>query len=548
MGSLTTFIYDFIERNVDDPNSNNWLPRSLNKYELIQEGPINIDLPETENMLSSQLLFYFKQIVEQSLASDKALQKEVHDKVDIKIDKDDSNLLFEITDLTMLGLENSKLMPLQSEVRDDEHGTFDLDVSLYGPEYDPEQYKDLINKFDITLKFRLVQKFCAYLRKTTTPADSVHVEKLFDHGWPRSTMELKGDLNITLTDTQNYPVKLETRIVYSIDSSGDDRKLCGDVTQVDISTDFVKNSFFGITGFQSEYPSYNQKLCDCVQTQFKNHFVIDSLLKNVIAMLNEEKLKSGLSEQLTEYTLQEFDNVLGPVEGVLPITKEQEKNAVDQYIFDRIRYSVCNKDSAYNINKVIKGCKDPLLDPWDLGSLDLGKIDQFKTFDIDNFSMSNIVMTGLSDMVVENDDIGFISAKDETEQDYVTLTAKLTMTIDGDVSFLIENESVAGRFKVTLDNNPFNIKCAISGNTVDDFTFLLVADEKTGIEFNQDQIHIALKIPGTLTGLIEKILNQVPVKKLLIKEINKNIDDNTGKISDIATERIKAIFNEANKK
>ena len=547
MGNLTTFIYDYIKKNVNDSKSKNWLPDSLGSYELYQKGPIKIDLPDGEDKISENLLGLYSQIVEQSLCCDKDLLDEVFSKTTIQIDHDENKLLFEVSELKVEGLENSILDELEEVKRNDDKGTFKFDVPLLSPAYDVRSYTRL-RPFNMNLQFKIIEYFCAYMNDDGKPAESIHAEKVLGKDWPRGSIEMTGNLSVSLVDTSDYPIKLKSTIIYSVVTDNANRTLQGDVASVDISTDFVTKSQFTISDFNSNYQDYNDNLMESVQEQFNSYFVIDALLKNVIAMLNANDLRSSLSEQLTTYTLQEFDNVLGPVTGILPITEQQEKNAVDQYIFDRIRYSVCNEESAYNINKVLKGCKDPILDPWELGSLELGSLEQFKSFNIEEFTLKNIVMKGLSDMVVENNDIGFIAANDETEEDYVTMTAKLSITIHGDVNYLIENETVTGSFDVKLDNNPFKVKCVISGDSVEDFSFTLSDDPSTGIQFNQDQIYISLDIPGILTGLLENILNQEPVKKTFVDQINQSIFKNSAKISEIATKRIKTIFNEANKK
>nr|MCR5754589.1 hypothetical protein [Acetatifactor sp.] len=453
-----------------------------------------------------------------------------------------SKLIFNISNLLIYGLENVKLMPLTDVVIDNENDSFNLGVSVCGPEYCVQKYP--VDPFLMTLDFYVQKDVCAYLKEEVAkgkyvPAD-FELGKDFPYKWPENSMIIRGSMMITLNleNVTEYPIQLNSKIIYRIESADGNRFPEAVVSSLDISKEFVKKSDFCVQTLDSEYEAYNEKLKQYVQLQFRNHFVVDALLQSIVEMMNQENILGGMSEHLTMYTAKTFDDILGPVEGVLPTTVGQESNAVDQYILDRIRYAICSPASKFYIQDVIRKCKTPDLDHLLLGDIDLGNVQDIGGLNLENLKLFHVLMTGLSNVKLDINDIGFIAAPDESE-DYVTFKAKLNLTIAGGLQFSAEGENIEGAFTVTTTDNPFAVKCVVSGNTVDD---LSVTIETAELQFDQNALKVSLDIQSYLINMVVYIFNLEPVKKKLVEAFNQKLALEKQEVSKLVTDKIKQVF------
>ena len=558
MSNLTTFMYDFISKKVNDPNCINWLPHQLKKYELKQEKVI-IDSSDINKEISDNLLSLLENIVEFSIPkNDTELIKEFNDNVCLDIDIDKPKLDFYIKNVVVTGLENSKLDSKPNITNDENKNEYKIKTQLYGPAYDSNKYSEL-TEFNMKFDFFISQSFCAYLKeyyqknpREYVPASNIHVDKYFKHNWPHCAMELSGSMEVSLSDFSKkkgtlFPLKLNADISYKYITKNKIRLLQADLNSTKLSKDFTDYSEIKINQLTTEYTEFKDSIKDSVQkTILEDPFKIDVLVDIINKTLNKQSMREDLSKKMSNYTAEQFDKVLGVVDGELPTTVQQERNAVDQYIFDRIRYALCSEKSDFCLHKLIENIKNPILDPWSLGTIEVCSINTSNNLDIRNVILDNTIMEGLSKIILKNDDIEFES-KINDNFDFVILDTKLDLKISGDLKFTLSGEYVDNCFfSISLNKNSFHVKCIISGDEIDN---LLITIKEINVGYDKNAIHITFidKKGGFFAPFIEDILNQDSIKSTIIDKINQNLAKSMDDISNNATEIARNILNKANK-
>ena len=550
MSSLTFFIYDYIKKLVNTPQSSNWLPNVLKEYEL-KKNNLEIELSEEQSTsLSSSIVLTFGLIVNKILGSDEEFQ-DILNQVVFCEDQTNKDPKLSIPSLTILGLENSKLMPLMNISKDDKNDKFEFNVPLYGPEYDTSKFPD-IRPFNIIVDFIIEQHIGAYLREQYQSkgeyilAEDIHPQKKFDHGWPRFIVTLKGKLIVTLkeqskdslNEKSSYPLEIKSLInlLYAENNCGNERKIILNIQSVDILDGIKKSSPFSFkmdSLTSEEYSNQAASFEHGLIFFFKCPDSLLQILKKVENILNIPSMLDDMSKKMTKFTAEQIDKVLGVVDGELPTTVQKEPNAVDQYIFDRIRYAICSENSDFSLQKMIEKSTDPVLDPWNIGQIN---VEELKVI------VDNVIINGLKQQKISTDDIGFIYVPNE-EHDRITFNTKLNLDITGDITSLYEEHVDNCSFKITLTENPFFLKCIISGETLEDFSFEI---EDVIIIFKENSINITIEAEGSqFAPIIQNILNKHI--EIILQKINNKLPEYKQKISNYVTQRIKQLLENASK-
>ena len=548
MGNLTTFLYNYLKQKTGDRKSKVWLPKELKQYCPVKaEDPIAVDFSKCAEMITTTMVSSYRNMFNLATKdADPDLNKLVFDSVQFSKDMSSPDITFNISKVTMNGIENIAMQTLAATKKEDEEGTYTLTIPITGPAY-PTTSGDL-DEFKITLDFHLEQKLCAYLKSefakgNYVPAEEYHAEKYLGEAWPKCNLIFSGQIVIQLIDPTQSSVQLTTDVMFRIDHGDNGRVLAADVGEIaaDIRA-FVKNAEFKIESFESNYPDYDESFTAYFRLMMDDNNVLDGIMKDVFHMLNDESILKDLSRRLSGYTVQAFDNVLGEVVGELPTTAHQEKNAIDQYIFDRIRFALCYENSNYYLPRVISECKDPDLTDIDFHDIDLGGLNNTDGISVDKLILTHVRMQGLETLAVSLDDIGFV-VSEETKRELATMLARLKLTITGGIDMSMNGESIEGDFTVTTSNLPFDLRCAISGSETDDFSIRI---ESARLEYEPKAIHISLAIECKLRELLEEILNTPGIQAKLLDALNDKLADNYETISNNATETIKNILNNTN--
>lgn len=542
MGHLTTFLYDYLVRKANDPNSSVWLPKSLKQYmPLKKEDTQVIDISASKGKMSDQLFVIYSNMVDKVTKSNPEIYEQVCNDALLSLDRKEPDPSMSVSNLVINGIENLKLEQLTSAVSID-HG-YKLVFSADGPAYSISEYKDL-EPVSITMDYCLEQKFCAYDKAKADqgifePATEIHAEQCLPGGWPECDLILKGSMTITLLDGAPIPIVINPDVNYTIKTDDKNRDLCAEVCTLAILADaFANGTYFDVTALESNFDVNMNDAKAFLQNQMGLIPVKTGIIQSINATLGQEGIKKSMSDRLTKYTLQAFEKVLGAAPGDLPTTAQVEKNEVDQYIFDRIRYSMCFEESKYYLKKVIQKWQEPCLDDWKLGDIDVGpggEPEGVNELEISSFLLTDVEMKGLSQMEVTVDDIGFILGE-AGQQDLATMAPLLKLTIQGGLHITMKTGDIIGAFTVHLDECPLDLKCVISGDDVDNLTITV---DTVKIDSSKEHIHIDLDINARLKEFLEAAINTQGVLDKLVKKINDKFDSQRDSLSKSVTEKIR---------
>ncbi len=548
MGNLTTFLYNLLKEKTKKEDSNVWLPKVLKPYcPVTREEAVTIDPAVLGDEISNSLVDVYKTMVDRATGYDTSMHREIFKNVKFSkaMTGNEGDTGLDVSKIYLYGVENIMMGNLNSVNRFDPLCAYTLEFPVSGPAYNAKEKQ--LDEFSAEFDFAIKQKVCAYIaaeyeKGNYVEAEQYHAEQYIPGAWPECEMELGGHLKITLKDASKPSINLTAKITYWLEPTVKGRILGTRVESIGIDThSLVTNSAIEPSNVTANYPGYEDLFEGFVSYFVGNHRIVDAVLTRVFGILNNVSMRENMAGRLAGYTANTFDQVLGRVDGMLPTTTTyQEENAVDQYIFDRIRYALCNKDSAYYLPKVIEACKTPDFDLTDLyyDRIDLGKLGGDGGLVIDDAVLTKVHIKGLQNLVVELGDIDFVPPSEE-HRELATMKAKLSLDIFGGIELSMAGEKPDGTFTVDASGLPFYLACEISGSDVEDFSLRVNTAE---MSYAENAFHIALDIPGHLTGLLESILNNPAVQPKILGAFSAKLGEIRDAISDRATAKIKQIL------
>ncbi len=552
MGNLTTFLYNYLTVKTSDPKSSVWLPHSLSQYmPVTKNDPMALDTSECKDPIVNTMKTIYSGIVQKATDADKELQKEVFDEVCFLVDRttkpQPKELVFSVSNVVVNGIENCIISKLDEFTKDDTNG-YSMPIPVGGPEYDVQTYK--LNPFSITMDCQLEQTVCAYIAAEVSKgnyvlASTLPVDKLLPGNWPMCDLKLNVKLDISLHDelTVKHPISLKAQTSFLHRSVNGKRDLSATLEKILLANDdLTDNINIVVREVETEFSQCEEVIKGFVQDLFGYTDVVDGVIGSVVSTLNQADMLDKMSTQLSKYVNHSFDNVLGEVDGNLPTTAKQEKNAVDQYIFDRVRYALCAPKGKYKLKEVISNWEDPKLDDLQLGDIDLGTVGNQKGISIDKLMLLQVEMTGLSDLKAGINDIGFLPADEEHPQDRATMSPLLNLKIHGGIDLEMEGEKIDGSFTIDVDEAPFDLKCVISGDDLDDVSVVVDTAE---IGFIPGTLHVSLTIEGYLREFIESIFNTDGVLGKLVEHLNTCLSSKKSDLSNSVTEKVKQALKNA---
>jgi|GEM_PF-3389756 hypothetical protein len=544
MGKLTTFLYDYLTRQTSNEQSSIWLPKALSPYIPIrQEEPLEIQADSVCEEMTEQMIQTYRDIVDMATENDDPdVNKQFFDET-VVMPKQLGNgevekIKFTASNIVVKGIENLLMGDLADVVGTDTKYILKYPVS--GPAYPLEKHS--LEPLEITLDYRLEQVLCAYLTKEAEKreyvlAKDIHVEKYLPNGWPECDLVLNGKMKITLKEDAVTPIVLNVRTDFTVGKDGDARKLNASMHEMRIAErTFAEGAIFEILSQTSDFKDYDDTLLGFMEDQMRLYDVTSGVIGCVNDTINQTDIRTKMSDSLSQYILASFDKVLGSVNGALPTTKtHQERNEVDQYFFDRIRYSLCTEGSKFYLRKLIHDWDNPNLDRMALGTIDLSPATPTDGFSVDRFVLKDVMMNDLSNLDVKMDNIDFVLGE-AGERDMATMKALLNVTVEGGLELSLNGEQIDGEFTAHLKESPFNLACNISGNKVEDLTVTVVTSE---IEFVPGTLRIELRVEAELKNLIEGIINTPGVLSTIVDKINEKIADGKADLGDSATQKIR---------
>lgn len=551
MGKLTTFLYAYLTRKANDSNSSVWLPKTLVRYmPLKKEEPQKIEISAAQKSISTDFLVIYRNTVLNAVKSDDAMKTRVLNEAVISVNREESAPELTLSDISITGMENLQIGSLdKAEPTKDGRG-YELVFPVTGPAYGPAEYKDY-QRVEVTMGYSLRQHFCGYYKdkaqqKEYILAEDIHVEQYLPGGWPKCDLILHGTMKVSLREDAKNPIVINPDITYTVQSAGDSRKLGAVINGVNLVPDcFSQAMLVDVESLDSEVNIDKETARQFVQKQLNMIPVKTGILQSINSTLNQDGSREKMSGQLTDFTLKAFTNVLVAAPDDLPTTKDQEDNAVDQYIFDRIRYAMCYEDSRYYLPKVIDGWTDPPLNKLQLGTVDISLEQSPSESDggLTRLVLTNVEMEGLAGLQVALDDIGF-SLGHPGKPDTVTMLAYLNLTIGGGLHIPTETGTDDPHFVITLSNCPFRLECVISGEDVDTLNIIVNAAE---IKYTGNTIHFEIIEEIMLKGLLEAIVNKDAVLEKLAGKFNDKLSaqDLRERLNESVTKKVRRALSQA---
>lgn len=278
----------------------------------------------------------------------------------------------------------------------------------------------------------------------------------------------------------------------------------------------------------------------------------EGIMSNLNTALNLQANLEQIGQMLTTQLNNVIDNAIGACPaGSLPTdVGQQAPNPADQYLFDRVRYSLNAPSSNFYLPFTIAGFSNPQLDPLTISSVPIP--DQtYSGMQITNLAFNNVIITGLSNIMAPAAEMIFQPGAVSATLDISTLNPPPTVTVHGNQvqipappltltgSFTMTLEGQAtpgGTFTVTVNGATVNATMESSGDSLADmvltFTTLTLSADNSNIT-------IAVQIDSSFQQMVDLILNQDSVKSQIMSGINSAAAGNLSTISSTATTNVR---------
>ncbi|NEP55877.1 MAG: hypothetical protein F6K31_02490 [Symploca sp. SIO2G7] len=425
---------------------------------------------------------------------------------------------FNILLLTVNGLDNV-LAPADPEITQSDTGYCAI-INLEFGYYDGQNGLPQLSQFQFDdSQYSFEQCVCSALNESQENiCDGWREKNIPGNGNFSATsnnvvVDVKVDIKVTGTDSGR---KLEV-VPYSllVKSSSDDTPPPLSVDSLDLECEV-----------EDDYGTVVDAFKEALTSQYGRQ----GLIENLNNSLNQDDILTELSNSFTQYLNQVFDNTIGKVpDGELPSGGGQAPNPVDQYLFDRVRWSLNDPDGDYYLPKMVKSSSNPQLEPYVGGTIELEDIE---IPDLDT----------LREIKIENPNIvGFSNIQAPVEQlvlssDRISGTLKFSslpptkypspLEIKGDFSFKPDKAlgTISGSITITVKQSTIALSMKTSGEKLKELE--ITFDE---LSFNVDVSNIEIKIE-TGDSVFDKIVNSFfkkaeDVKQMILDKLNNYLSD-----------------------
>ncbi|MDA3642457.1 hypothetical protein LZ318_21155 [Saccharopolyspora indica] len=373
--------------------------------------------------------------------------------------------------------------------------------------------------------------------------------------WPELKLNVTGGFALRFNALQG-----QITCDISVSGSGTQRKLALSVVEVKCWSDqsnpveFDNERFTvdkGNTKFDADWIEGNRKM-------FLNLLNSEPAAKTFFASVNTELSKennrTALSAELTRRFRQLIDDALGavPNSGLHDGTVER-LHPVTQYLFDRLRTALNNKDSAFFPPATILSLTDPALDPYKLpADVKLPDLwiptEKVKVHSI--YLKEGSKLTGGSNALFPAADMkaiaGGISAvlklgeittetKVKTRDGTLKVVPLPPITLAGDLTAKIGTDpgTLKATYSVAIKKASMAIEAAVTGKDAADLT---VKFGKLVPSIALADLTIAVKTGGTFDKEINRELNKDEPKQAVVDGIKAEVEKNRESIGNRVTE------------
>lgn len=270
--------------------------------------------------------------------------------------------------------------------------------------------------------------------------------------------------------------------------------------------------------------------------------------------LNDCNNLSKISDSITRELSALLDELLGQVKGDLPDDQGQRSdNAVDQYIFDRIRYALNDQKSNWYLAKILCNLSDPSIEPYNIKKIDLPDLP------VEGITFKNVYFSEVKIKGIAN-----IEALAKTMILYpekMTLIASLGVLnpvpdigcksgtiplppsiINGSFNATAETLKLKADFSVTLSSADLNLSTAASGENVDKLVVNIKSMEVSIADLKNMKIDV--NIQSAFKGMVNAVVNKPAFKTNIINKINTALSNDLNRISQAVTQYAKTMINE----
>ena len=267
----------------------------------------------------------------------------------------------------------------------------------------------------------------------------------------------------------------------------------------------------------------------------------EAVFKQMGDSLNSPHNINALSDTLKDQVADFLDSRLGPVTGKLPSDDGQkDANLVDQYLFDRIRFSINNPDSDWYVQTMLKNYKNPPLDPFKPEDIDVGDFEIFDGFKLTDVKLSNIVIDGFPNATAPADKM--ILAPPVV--DMAVLLGSLGSGTKATADFSADFPGGKLKLKIKVEVKGVTLTSVVEASGEDVSRLVITMDSiKYSIPKVSD-MKISISDQSGLGPAVEKVLNTKPVQDKIVKAIDKETKSHLDDISKEVTSIVKSILNE----
>ncbi|MGJ4748001.1 hypothetical protein ACQV5M_16705 [Leptospira sp. SA-E8] len=372
-----------------------------------------------------------------------------------------------------------------------------------------------------------------------------------DTWYPSETISTHGNFNF-----QFNGIFADVVIEIMILGAGNERKFIAEVREILIrGIDLNTEPELAISELTAE-SSLKFSLNNIWLPKAKDALTSDSGRKGLFLSLNQtlnlpENLKK-ISDMLTSQVEEFFDKTLGDVPpGKLTDRRiSASENAADQYLLDRIEYSLNHTGSDYYLPDLIRKFSEPKLEPFTIQNIPLEKVEYYG-LEFHDIMLNKVVVEGLSHAgIFPGSLIGketgsemklsippsFISSENGNQDKLLSvplsIRAPFSMkAFDGEEDVVIE-----GSLRINVSQSILQTFIILEGDEVGS---LKIGFDLIQIQAELANISLNITLDSTFEDLIEAILNEDGMKQGILDSVNQKLAEQLASVGNFVTEYVK---------
>ncbi|GHF52917.1 hypothetical protein GCM10010218_37970 [Streptomyces mashuensis] len=551
--ALFRFVYRTMHKRVNDETGKYWLPKVLKEARHDGGAPLlPVTAPkwdlgtlggEPGRTMAETIADSWWAVLTVALGKDRLKEVEGLTSSPLK-GKEFPTLAFSKVRVT--GLENARL----GEVRDLKSGR-DGYTCVLPITFGAYKKPGIPAGITITGRYTLDQQVCAadvpqnrQEPKPYPPTGRKLNNPPLNFSWPVMTVQGQGEFTLEVTG-----VSFDVHISATVAGSGKDRVPAVAITRIGVpaAPRFVLDEKkLTIEAGKHIRGRTVESWKKSVKMLFQSDEAQKELSRRLLDSLNTSKNLEFISKALTGHVLSSLNGVLGTSP---PAPRDSggdgEATAVDLYLFDRGRAALNDSASGFHPPSVILSVRDPVLQPWALGTADLGRhrIDDDLSVRIE---LRKTTINGLANLLVPVDGTRLIPRGTEFRIDFGRITGRPRipeppLSFAADVHIAYNDDDFPPKrdaeLVITADRPSVTAGLTFSGQDSDGLRIDL-ARARLGLD--PDGLTVKLIGTGDIIRTVNGILQKPAVKKLLIGIVGKQADDRRDGISRTLTKYARA--------